>query len=224
LVGDSVGMVYAGYENTIPVTIDEIIYHAKAVNRKTKNALLVVDMPFMSFQINSEETLRNAGRILKESGAESVKMEGGKEIIESVLRCVNAGIPVMGHLGLTPQSIHQFGNYRVQAKSKKAKEKLIRDALELQEAGCYAIVLEKIPALLAKEVTEKLKIPTIGIGAGKYTDGQILVTYDMLGMFEDFHPKFVRQYINLAKEIKTTISQYVKDVKTNSFPSDKESF
>ena len=224
LVGDSVGMVYAGQETTIPVTIDEIIYHTKAVKRSIKNALLVADMPFMSYQVNSEETLKNAGRILKESGAESVKMEGGEKIANSVSRCVNAGIPVMGHLGLTPQSIHQLGSYKVQGKSKEASEKLIKDALILQEAGCYAIVLEKIPATLAREITEKLDIPTIGIGAGKYTDGQILVTYDMLGMFEKFQPKFVRRYSELATEIKESITQYVNDVKDNNFPSKDESY
>jgi len=224
LVGDSVGMVYAGQETTIPVTIDDIIYHTKAVKRSVKNVLLVADMPFMSFQLNPEDTLKNAGKILKESGAESVKMEGGKEIVESISRCVNAGIPVMGHLGLTPQSIHKFGSYKVQAKSKKAKEKIIDDAISLQKAGCYAIVLEKIPALLAKEISELLDIPTIGIGAGKFTDGQILVTYDMLGMFEKFKPKFVRRYGELANEIKKSIGQYIKDVKDNNFPSEEESY
>ncbi len=224
LVGDSVGMVYAGQETTIPVTIEEIIYHTKAVKRSVKNALLVADMPFMSFQVNPEETLKNAGRILKESGAESIKMEGGENISNSVSRCVKAGIPVMGHLGLTPQSIHQFGSYKVQGKSKDASEKLIKDALILQKAGCYAIVLEKIPAILAKEITEKLDIPTIGIGAGKYTDGQILVTYDMLGMFEKFKPKFARRYSELATEIKRSITKYVNDVRDNSFPSKDESY
>ncbi len=224
LVGDSVGMVYAGQETTIPVTIDEIIYHTKAVKRSVKNSLLVADMPFMSYEVNPDETLINAGRILKESGAESVKMEGGKEIADSVTRCVNAGIPVMGHLGLTPQSIHKFGSYKVQGKSKKAGEKLLKDAIVLQKAGCFAIVLEKIPALLAKEISEKLDIPTIGIGAGKHTDGQILVTYDMLGMFEKFKPKFARRYMELATEIKKSIKEYVKDVKDNNFPSKDESF
>lgn len=224
LVGDSVGMVYAGQETTIPVTIEEIIYHTKAVKKSVKNSLLVADMPFMSYQVNSEETLKNAGRILKESGAESVKMEGGKEIADSVIRCVNAGIPVMGHLGLTPQSIHKFGSYKVQGKSEQAKDKIIKDAIDLQKAGCYAIVLEKIPASLAKEITKKLDIPTIGIGAGKYTDGQILVTYDMLGMFEKFKPKFARRYMELATEIKKSIKEYVNDVKNNNFPSKDESF
>ncbi|MFA6619025.1 MAG: 3-methyl-2-oxobutanoate hydroxymethyltransferase [Candidatus Neomarinimicrobiota bacterium] len=224
LVGDSVGMIFAGQDTTLPVTMDEMIYHTRAVKRSIKNALLVADMPFMSYQVSVEEALRNAGRLLKEAGAEAVKMEGGMRILEQVKACVNAGIPVMGHLGMTPQSINQFGGFKTQGKSTDDAERLKQEALALEKAGAFALVLEKIPADLAKEVSELLTIPTIGIGAGKDCDGQILVTQDMLGMFEKFRPKFVRLYAEVAKTIKTALSDYAKDVKAGSFPNEEESF
>lgn len=224
LVGDSVGMVYAGYDNTIPVTLDEMIYHSKAVRRGLKDPLLVVDMPFMTYQSSVEKAMENAGRIMKEGLAEAVKMEGGRRIYEQVSHCTAAGIPVMGHLGMTPQSVHGFGGFATQARNQKDADILLEDALALQEAGAFAIVLEKIPYELAKKVTEELTIPTIGIGAGPYTDGQILVSYDLLGMFEKFRPKFVRRYAEMAKEIKASLKAYSKDVKSGSFPSIDESF
>ncbi|MEA2076444.1 MAG: 3-methyl-2-oxobutanoate hydroxymethyltransferase [Candidatus Marinimicrobia bacterium] len=224
LVGDSAGMIFAGYETTIPVTMDEMVYHTRSVRRNVTNTLLVADLPFMSYQTSVEDALRNAGRLLKEGGAEAVKMEGGKRILNQVVACIDAGIPVMGHLGMTPQSVNQFGGFRTQGKKNEEAESLKNDALALEKAGVFAIVLEKIPAALAKEISEKLSIPTIGIGAGPDTDGQILVTQDMLGMYEKFKPKFVRQYAKLATEIKKAINDYSNDVKRSEFPNKDESF
>jgi 3-methyl-2-oxobutanoate hydroxymethyltransferase len=224
LVGDSAGMVFAGHQTTIPVTMEHMIYHAQSVKRAVKNTLLVVDMPFMSYQIGREEALRNAGRLVKEGGAEAVKLEGGKEFSAQVKACVEAGIPVMGHLGMTPQSVNKFGGFTTQGKSAEEAQKLKDDALAIQDAGAFSIVLEKIPAQLAKEITEMLHIPTIGIGAGVHTDGQILVTQDMLGMYEEFKPKFVRLYATLAEDIRAAVSRYADDVRKGEFPSDKESY
>jgi 3-methyl-2-oxobutanoate hydroxymethyltransferase len=224
LVGDSLGNVFQGMETTLPVTVDEMIYHAKIVKRAVKRALVVVDMPFLSYQISVEDAIRNCGRVLKETGADAVKIEGGKPMAETVRRLVDIGIPVMGHLGLTPQSIHKFGGYDVRGKAKEEADNILRDAKELEKAGVFAIVLEKIPAALAKKVTQSISIPTIGIGAGANCDGQILVCYDMLGMFEDFQPKFVRKYANLAKIIRTSFDNYTKDVKAGRFPNKEESF
>jgi len=224
LVGDSVGMVMTGFETTIPVTMDMMLYHTAAVRRGVQRALLVADMPFMSYQVNADTAVRNAGRFLQEAGAEAVKLEGGEAVSEAVHRLVSYGIPVMGHLGLTPQSINQFGGYIVVGKEDKTADLLLTNAMILEQAGIFALVLEKIPAVLAKEITRKLKIPTIGIGAGKYCDGQVLVTYDMLGMFERFQPKFARRYANLAEVMRTAFTQYHKDVKSGLFPNDDESY
>lgn len=224
LVGDSLGNVFQGQETTIPVTVDEIIYHTKAVRRAVKRALLVVDMPFLSYQISIEDAIRNCGRVLKETGAEAVKIEGGKPMIPTIKRLVEVGIPVMGHLGLTPQSIHKFGSYDVRGKEKKEAENILKDAVALEEAGVFSVVLEKVPAKLAKKITNSISIPTIGIGAGPDCDGQILVVYDMIGMFEDFQPKFVRKYANVSKIIKNAFKNYIKDVKQRNFPSKEESF
>lgn len=224
LVGDSLGNVFQGQETTLPVTVDEIIYHTKAVRRAVKHSLVVVDMPFLSYQISIEDAVRNCGRVLKETGAEAVKVEGGKPMLETIRRLVEIGIPVMGHLGLTPQSIHQFGGFDVRGKGKVEAGNILRDAKDLEKAGVFSIVLEKIPAKLAAEVTKSISVPTIGIGAGVNCDGQILVCYDMLGMFEDFHPRFVRKYANLAKIIQTSFQHYTKDVKSGKFPGKAESF
>ncbi|MDD4961873.1 MAG: 3-methyl-2-oxobutanoate hydroxymethyltransferase [Candidatus Marinimicrobia bacterium] len=224
LVGDSAGMVVAGYESTVPVTMEQMIYHAQCAKRGVKNALLVVDMPFMSYQVSPEDALRNAGRLLKEGGAEAVKLEGGKTVAAQIRTCVEAGIPVMGHLGMTPQSVNMFGGFKTQGKTSEEAKKIKEDALAVQEAGAFSLVMEKVPALLAKEISEMLKIPTIGIGAGADTDGQILVTQDMLGMFEEFKPKFVRLYANLAEEISKAAGQYAEDVRKGAFPSDEESY
>jgi 3-methyl-2-oxobutanoate hydroxymethyltransferase len=224
LVGDSLGNVVHGYETTLPVTIDDMIYHAKAVKRAVKNALIVVDMPFMSFQTNVDEAIRNAGRIMKEVGVGAVKIEGGTYVAEIVKRLVEIGIPVMGHLGLTPQAINKFGTYEVRATEKKEAEELLNDARVLERAGVFSIVLEKIPAKLAKKVTESISIPTIGIGAGPYCDGQVLVVYDMLGLTEEFRPRFVRRYTELGEMIRTAFRAYIDDVKTGKFPSGKESY
>ncbi len=224
LVGDSGAMVFSGYETTIPITMDEMIYHTRAASRGVKRALLVSDMPFLSFQIGSEDAMRNAGRFIKEGGAEAVKMEGGEAIAETVHRVVNAGIPVMGHLGLTPQSINRFGGYKVQARTEQEVNRLVSDALALEQAGAFSIVLEKVPAAAAKMVTEAVKIPTIGIGAGADCDGQILVTHDMLGLFEKFRPKFVRVYAELGREIREASARYTEDVKLGKFPSVEESY
>jgi 3-methyl-2-oxobutanoate hydroxymethyltransferase len=224
LVGDSASNVMAGHETTLPITLDQMIYHASSVVRAISRALVVVDLPFGTYQGNSKIALDSAIRIMKESGAHAVKMEGGEEIIESVKRIVSAGIPVMGHLGLMPQSIYKFGTYVVRAKEEEEADKLKKDALLLQEAGCFAIVLEKIPAKLATKVSQLLHIPTIGIGAGAGTDGQVLVLHDMLGITTEFSPRFLRRYLNLAEEINTAVSQYITDVKSLDFPNDKEQY
>ena len=224
LVGDSASNVMAGHETTLPITLNQMIYHTASVVRAVERALIVADMPFGTYQGNSKEALNSAIRIMKESGAHSVKMEGGGEIIESIQRILSAGIPVMGHLGLTPQSIYKFGTYNVRAKEEAESKKLIEDALLLEKVGCFAIVLEKIPAKLATEVTEKLSIPVIGIGAGSGVDGQVLVLHDMIGMNHEFSPRFLRRYLNLYEDIKSAVSQYVSDVKTSNFPNDREQY
>ncbi|MCK9448292.1 MAG: 3-methyl-2-oxobutanoate hydroxymethyltransferase [Bacteroidales bacterium] len=224
LVGDSASNVMAGHKTTLPITLNEMIYHASSVVRAVHRALVVVDLPFGTYQGNSKEALQSAIRIMKESGANAVKLEGGEEILESVDRILTAGIPILGHLGLTPQSINKFGTYVVRAKEEKEAEKLRNDAKLLEEAGCFGIVLEKIPAQLAAEVTESLKIPTIGIGAGSKVDGQVLVLHDMLGINQLFSPRFLRRYHNLYDEIKTSVNTYIKDVKTVDFPNEKEQY
>jgi 3-methyl-2-oxobutanoate hydroxymethyltransferase len=224
LVGDSVSNVFQGNETTLPVTVDEMIYHAKAVRRGVSRAMLVVDMPFLSYQVNEEDALRNCGRVMKESGAEAVKIEGGSSVSHIVKRLVAAGIPVMGHLGLTPQSIHVVGGYDLQARSAESAAELMDDAHSLQDAGAYAVVFEKIPAEVAADVSQSLEIPTIGIGAGAGCDGQVLVTYDMLGLNLDFHPKFVRLYAEGTRLFKEAFARYVDDVKKGRFPSDTESY
>jgi 3-methyl-2-oxobutanoate hydroxymethyltransferase len=224
LVGDSLGNVVHGYETTLPVTIDDMIYHAKAVKRGVKNALIVVDMPFMSFQTSIDDAVRNAGRIMKEVGVGAVKLEGGAYIADIVKHLVKIGIPVMGHLGLTPQAINKFGTYEVRATTNDEADELICDAKVLADAGVFSIVLEKIPAKLAKKVTESISIPTIGIGAGPNCDGQVLVVYDMLGLTEEFKPRFVRRYSELAKIMRQAFQAYITDVKTKRFPLGKESY
>lgn len=224
LVGDSASNVMAGHETTLPITLDQMIYHASSVVRAAKRAFIVVDLPFGSYQGNSKEALNSAIRIMKESGAHGVKLEGGVEIVESVRRIITAGIPVMGHLGLTPQSIYKFGTYTVRAKEEAEATKLKTDALALQDAGCFALVVEKIPALLGKEVTESLQIPTIGIGAGQWCDGQVLVVNDMIGLTKGFTPRFLRQYLDLYLSIKGAAESYVKHVKTQDFPNEKEQY
>ncbi len=224
LVGDSASNVMAGHETTLPITLDQMIYHATSVIRAVNRALVVVDIPFGSYQSDPKEALRSAIRIMKESGAHAVKLEGGCEIKESVKRILNAGIPVMGHLGLTPQSIYKFGTYSVRAKEEDEAEKLIEDAKMLEKLGCFAIVLEKIPAELTKRVSEQLSIPTIGIGGGPYADGQVLVIHDLLGMTHEFNPRFLRRYMNLYEEMGNAISRYVSDVKNQDFPNEDEQY
>lgn len=224
LVGDSASNVMAGHETTLPITLDQMIYHAQSVVRAAKRALVIVDLPFGSYQGNSKEALNSAIRIMKEAGAHGVKIEGGVEIAESVTRILTAGIPVMGHLGLTPQSIYKFGTYTVRAREEEEAQKLRTDAVALQELGCFGIVLEKIPAQLAKEVTESVSIPTIGIGAGKYCDGQVLVIHDMLGINKGFRPRFLRQYADLNNVMNSAFKGYIADVKGGSFPSDSEQY
>lgn len=224
LVGDSVGTVVQGRETTVPVTMDEILYHGTLVRRGTQRAFVVGDMPFLSYQVSAEEALRNAGRMLKEAGLEAVKVEGGEPIAPTVRRLHDAGIPVMGHLGLTPQSIHQFGTYRVRGQDAGEAQRILQDARALRDAGVFAVVLEKIPRPLARRVTEELDIPTIGIGAGPDCDGQILVTHDMLGLFTRFRPRFVRRYAELAVTIRSAVEQYGNDVRGASFPDDSESY
>jgi 3-methyl-2-oxobutanoate hydroxymethyltransferase len=214
----------AGHETTLPITLDQMIYHAQSVVRAAKRALVIVDLPFGSYQGNSKEALNSAIRIMKEAGAHGVKMEGGVEISESVTRILTAGIPVMGHLGLTPQSIYKFGTYTVRAREESEAQKLRSDAITLQELGCFGIVLEKIPAQLAKEVTESISIPTIGIGAGKYCDGQVLVIHDMLGINKEFKPRFLRQYADLNNVMNSAFKSYISDVKGKSFPNDAEQY
>lgn len=224
LVGDSASNVMAGHETTLPITLDQMIYHATSVTRGVSRALVVVDLPFGSYQSNSKEALRSAIKIMKESGAHSVKLEGGSEIKESIRKILHAGIPVMGHLGLTPQSIYKFGTYTVRAKEEAEANKLIEDAKLLEEAGCFAIVLEKVPCELARRVAESISIPIIGIGAGNGVDGQVLVLHDMLGMNNEFSPRFLRRYLNLNETIGGAISQYVSDVKSKDFPNQDEQY
>lgn len=224
LVGDSASNVMAGHETTLPITLDQMIYHASSVIRAVKRALVVVDLPFGSYQGNSKLALESAIRIMKESGAHAVKLEGGAEVVESIKRILSAGVPVMGHLGLTPQSIYKFGTYTVRAKEEAEAQKLREDALLLQEIGCFSMVLEKIPAKLAKEVSESLYIPTIGIGAGADADGQVLVIHDLLGLTKDFQPRFLRRYMDLFEGVKGAVGQYIKDVKTKDFPNAKEQY
>lgn len=224
LVGDSASNVMAGHDSTLPITLEHMIYHAQSVIRAVDRALVVVDLPFGSYQGNSSEALRSAIRIMKESGAHSVKVEGGSEIIESVKRIISAGIPVMGHLGLTPQSIYKFGTYTVRAKEEEEAEKLKADALLLEEAGCFSIVLEKIPAKLATEVAKSVNIPVIGIGAGSGVDGQVLVLHDLLGVTKEFSPRFLRRYLDLYTEMKNAVGQYIEDVKSVDFPNENEQY
>ena len=224
LVGDSASNVMAGYSSTLPITLNEMIYHASSVVRAVKRALVVVDLPFGTYQGNSKEALNSAIRIMKESGADAVKMEGGKEIIESVDRILSAGIPVMGHLGLTPQSIHKFGTYVVRATTESEAAKLFEDARLLEKSGCFAIVLEKIPAKLGGKVARELKIPLIGIGAGAEVDGQVLVLHDMLGITMEFSPRFLRRYHNLSEEIKGAVDSYISDIKSLNFPNEREQY
>ncbi len=224
LVGDSASNVMAGHETTLPITLDQMIYHAQSVVRGAKRCLVVVDLPFGAYQSNSDIALASAIRIMKETGAHAIKLEGGEEIIDSVKRIISAGIPVMGHLGLTPQSIYKFGSYNVRAKEEAEANKLKADALLLQEVGCFSIVLEKIPASLAKIVSQSLHIPTIGIGAGPHCDGQVLVMHDMLGINTEFRPRFLRQYLNMYEQVTGAVKQYIEDVKQGSFPTDAESY
>ncbi|WP_297337232.1 3-methyl-2-oxobutanoate hydroxymethyltransferase [Algoriphagus sp.] len=224
LVGDSASNVMAGHETTLPITLDQMIYHASAVVRAVKRAFVVVDIPFGNYQGNSSEALRSAIRIMKESGAHAVKVEGGSEIKESVSRILTAGVPVMGHLGLTPQSIYKFGTYTVRAKEEAEAQKLLEDAQMLEACGCFAIVLEKIPASLAKKVAQQVKIPVIGIGAGAEVDGQVLVMHDMLGITQEFKPRFLRQYADLQQTMTDAFKNYIKDVKSRDFPNESESY
>ena len=224
LVGDSASNVMAGHETTLPITLDQMIYHASSVIRGVTRALVVVDLPFGTYQSDPKKALRSATRIMKESGAHAIKLEGGKEEAESIRRIVNAGIPVMGHLGLTPQSIHQFGGFGLRAKEEAEAQKLKDDAKLLEQLGCFAIVLEKIPAALAEEVAKSVRIPIIGIGAGNGVDGQVLVMHDMLGMSNEFHPKFLRKYANLQEVINEAVTHYIADVKSVDFPNENESY
>jgi len=224
LVGDSAGMVVAGYSTTLGIGMEEMIYHTKIVAKAVKHAVVVADMPFMSYQTSQEKGIENAGRFLKETEAQAVKIEGGEPVAELISKLVNFGIPVMGHLGLIPQSIHKFGNYSLQGKEPEVAERLKKEAKILEEAGVFSIVLEKIPALLAAEITRSVSIPTIGIGAGPHCDGQILVTHDMLGIFDKFKPRFVRRYAELGKEMREAFGKYIQDVKKGKFPSPEESF
>jgi 3-methyl-2-oxobutanoate hydroxymethyltransferase len=224
LVGDSASNVMAGYDTTLPITLDNMIYHAASVVRGVKRALVVVDLPFGTYQGNSKEALASSIRIMKETGAAAVKLEGGRQVEESIERILSAGIPVMGHLGLTPQAIHKFGTYVVRAQEEEEARKLMEDAKLLEQIGCFAIVLEKIPAKLAEEVTNSVKIPIIGIGAGRNTDGQVLVLHDMLGITQEFSPRFLRRYHNLYSEIKGAVQSYITDVRTRQFPNEKEQY
>jgi 3-methyl-2-oxobutanoate hydroxymethyltransferase len=224
LVGDSLGMVILGYETTLQVTVDDMVHHCKAVARGTKSALITADMPFLSYHISAEDSIRNAGRLIQEGGANAVKLEGGIGVIDKIRAIVNAQIPVMGHLGLTPQSINMLGGYKVQGTSLEQAKKLIEEAVLLQEAGVFAVVLECVPEKLAKVISEKLEIPTIGIGAGKYCDGQVLVTQDMLGIYSDFKPKFVKQFANLGEIINKASKQYILEVQEQQFPNAEHAF
>jgi len=224
LVGDSASNVMAGHETTLPITLDQMIYHAQSVVRAINRCLVVVDMPFGTYQGNSKEALSSAIRIMKETGAHAIKLEGGEEVVESVKRIVSAGVPVMGHLGLTPQSIYKFGTYVVRAREEAEAEQLVKNAHLLEQAGCFAIVLEKIPAALGKRVAEAVKIPIIGIGAGMHVDGQVLVMHDMLGINKEFSPRFLRRYLNLYDEIKGATERYISDVKSQDFPNEQEQY
>jgi 3-methyl-2-oxobutanoate hydroxymethyltransferase len=223
LVGDSLGMVVLGYENTLPVTMEEMLHHCRAVSRGAKSALLVGDMPFMSYQVSAEEALRNAGRFLQQGGMDTVKLEGGRERLDAVRAIVGAGIPVMGHLGLTPQSVHQLGGFRPQGRTASAAKRLLEDAFLLEEAGCFSLVLESVPARLAELVSKRLSIPTIGIGAGVGCDGQVLVTHDLLGLFDRFTPKFVKKYANFHSEMARAFSEFKAEVETKQFPAAEHS-
>ncbi len=220
LVGDSLGMVVLGYENTLPVTMEEMLHHARAVSRGATSALLIGDMPFMSYQVSVEEAVRNAGRFLQQAGMDAVKLEGGRERADAIRAIVGAGIPVMGHLGLTPQSVHQLGGFRAQGKTALAAKHLLEDARILEEVGCFSLVLEAVPARLAETISKQISIPTIGIGAGAGCDGQVLVTHDLLGLFDRFTPKFVKQYANFHAEMKKAFTEYIDDVETKRFPSE----
>ena len=224
LVGDSASNVMSGNDTTLPITLDQMIYHATSVVKAVERALIVVDIPFGSYQGNSQEALRSAIRIMKESGAHSVKMEGGTEILESIDRVLSTGVPVMGHLGLTPQSIYKFGTYTVRAKEEEEANKLIEDAIALEKSGCFALVIEKVPAQLTKKVAEKLTIPIIGIGAGQYADGQVLVMHDMLGINKEFNPRFLRRYADLHTSISNAVQNYISDIKSMNFPNETESY
>ena len=223
LVGDSLAMVVLGYQNTLPVTMDEMLHHARAVARGAKYALLIGDMPFMSYQVSTQEAVRNAGRFLQEGGMEAVKLEGGRERLDAIRAIVGAGIPVMGHLGLTPQSVNQLGGFRPQGKSAPAAKRLLEDALMLEEAGCFGLVLESVPARLAQLISQRISIPTIGIGAGVGCDGQVLVTHDLLGLFDRFTPRFVKKYANLSGEMHRAFADYISDVQQRQFPSAEHS-
>ncbi|MFZ5908428.1 MAG: 3-methyl-2-oxobutanoate hydroxymethyltransferase [Chloroflexota bacterium] len=223
LVGDSLGMVVLGYENTLPVTMDEMLHHCRAVARGAKIALLVGDMPFMSYQVSVEEAVRNAGRFLQQGGMDAVKLEGGRERADAIRAITGAGIPVMGHLGLTPQSVHQLGGFRAQGKTAAAAKRLLEDALLLEEAGCFSLVLESVPARLAGLISQRLSIPTIGIGAGAGCDGQVVVTHDLLGLFERFTPKFVKQYANFNAAMRSAFCDYIEDVQARAFPAQEHS-
>ncbi|MTI49336.1 MAG: 3-methyl-2-oxobutanoate hydroxymethyltransferase [Firmicutes bacterium] len=224
LVGDSLSMVMLGYENTLQVTMDDMIHHCKAVSRGTKNAMVIGDMPFLSYHVSVEESVRNAGRLIQEGNVHAVKLEGGSNIIDNVRAIIKAQIPVIGHLGLTPQSVNMFGGFKVQGKNEQKAKQIIEDALLLQEAGVFAIVLECVPEKLSKIITEKLTIPTIGIGAGKYCDGQVLVVQDMLGMYKNFTPKFVKQYANLSESIEGAVKGYIDEIKKGDFPAKEHTF
>lgn len=223
LVGDSLGMVVLGYETTLSVTMEDMLHHVKAVVRGSKHAMVIADMPFMSYQAGSADAMRNAGRFLQEAGAQAVKLEGGERIADTVKKLVDHGIPIMGHIGLTPQSIHQLGGYKVQGKTSAAAAQLIKDAKCLEEAGAFSIVLESVPLQLAKQISENSSVPTIGIGAGVHCDGQVLVINDMLGLFSDIHPKFVKQYANLSQNISEALARYSNEVKNGTFPEEKHS-
>ncbi len=224
LVGDSLGMVALGYPSTVPVTMDEMIHHTKAVVRGRERAMVIFDMPFLSYQTGIRDAILNAGRALKETGCDAVKLEGGVEQAETIRALVDAGIPVMGHIGLQPQSVNVYGGYKLRGKSEEERKKLLEDAKAVEEAGAFAVVLEKIPSDLAKEITESLSIPTIGIGAGKFCDGQVLVFHDMVGLFEEFKPKFVKRYAELGKEARRAVEEFIKEVKNGEFPSDEHSY
>lgn len=224
LVGDSLGMVVLGYASTLPVTMEEMLHHTKAVSRGTKRAMLIADMPFLSYQISDTEAMLNAGRFLKEAGAQGVKLEGGREVAGLMRKMTTAGIPVVGHLGLTPQSVLQFGGYKIQGKEDAAANRILEDAIMIEDAGAFSVVLECVPASLARQVTKALSIPTIGIGAGADCDGQVLVINDMLGIFERFTPKFVKKYCNLNAQIKDSVRQYINEVKSGKFPEEEHSF